>query len=959
MRERIRTWRVEVAIRRGFADPLGRNVLSDIQHLGVRGITDVRVAQVYLIAGPISAREVDRIARELLADPVNQEYVCQRPLPPPLGGSPAVIQVFRKPGVMDPVAMSTLKGIGDLGLSATAARTGYKYFLYGDADRDALRRICDKVLHNDVIEEVFFGEADVPHFPESPRYRFRRREIPLSGLDDDALLRISREMVLSLNLDEMRAIQRHFERIGRPPTDVELETLAQTWSEHCVHKTLKGVIRMGDRTIDNLLKSTIVRATRELDRPWCVSVFEDNAGVIRFDERYNVCFKVETHNHPSAIEPYGGAGTGIGGVIRDILGTGLGGKPIMNTDVFCFGPPDLPMEKVPPGALHPQRVMKGVVAGVRDYGNRMGIPTANGAVLFDERYVGNPLVYCGTVGIIPRDRCKKGARPGDLIVLVGGRTGRDGIHGATFSSAELTDESERVSSGAVQIGNAIEEKRVADTILQARDRGLYTCITDCGAGGLSSAVGEMGRDLGAVVHLERVPLKYEGLSYTEIWISEAQERMVLAVPPRHRRTILDLFRSENVEATVIGKFTGDRRLRLYYRRRLVGDLEMAFVHEGLPRLERRAEWTPPRRREEALREKRSYGPALKKILGSWNVCSKEWIIRQYDHEVQGTSVLKPLVGALHDGPGDAAVIAPVLGSRKGVAVSNGINPRYGDLDPYWMAASAIDEAVRQIVAVGGDPARIALLDNFCWGNTDKPDRLGSLVRAAQACYDIAKAFGTPFISGKDSLNNEFRVGDRSIAIPGTLLISAIGIIEDVTRCISMDVKSPGDIIYIVGMTYDEMGGSHYCAIHGIVGKRVPRVRPRGALLTFQRLAGAIRSGLVRACHDCSEGGIAVAAAEMAFAGGYGMDLYTMTVPRPRSLQRDDVILFSESNSRFVCEVRPRDADAFERALRGVPCAPVGRVTRSRRFRVRGLWGDTIVSESLDALKSAWRDPLAL
>jgi len=959
MSDRIRTWRVEVAIRKGFTDPLGHNVLSDIRHLGVRGIRDVRVAQVYLIAGPISAREIHRIARVLLSDPVNQEYVCQRPLPPPLGDDPAVVQVFRRPGVMDPVAMSTLKGIADLGLRAVAARTGLKYFLYGRAGRDAIRRVSDKVLHNAAIEEVFFGEAEIPHFPESPRYRFRRREVPLAGLGDEALLRISREMVLSLNLEEMRAIQRHFEKLGRPPTDVELETLAQTWSEHCVHKTLKGLIRMNGRTIDNLLKSTIVRVTRELNRPWCVSVFEDNAGVIRFDENHNVCFKVETHNHPSAIEPYGGAGTGIGGVIRDILGTGLGGKPIMNTDIFCFGPPDLPPEKVPPGALHPQRVMKGVVAGVRDYGNRMGIPTANGAVLFDERYVGNPLVYCGTVGLIPRDKCAKGARPGDLIVLVGGRTGRDGIHGATFSSVELTEESETVSSGAVQIGNAIEEKRVTDTILQARDRGLYTCITDCGAGGLSSAVGEMGRELGAVVHLERVPLKYEGLSYTEIWISEAQERMVLAVPPRHRRATLELFRAENVEATVIGRFTNTKRLRLYYNRRLVGDLGMEFLHEGLPRLERRAVWKRPRRRERPLKERRSYGSVLKKVLGAWNVCSKEWIIRQYDHEVQGTSVLKPLVGAFHDGPGDAAVITPVLGSSRGIAVANGINPKYGDLDPYWMAASAIDEAVRQIVAVGGDPERIALLDNFCWGNTDKPDRLGALVRAAEACYDVARAYGTPFISGKDSLNNEFRVGGESIAIPGTLLISAIGIVEDVSRCVSMDAKAPGDIVYVVGTTYDELGGSHYLAVHGLVGNRAPRVRPERAVRTFKRLAVAIQKGLVRACHDCSEGGIAVAAAEMAFAGGLGMDLYTMTVPRPKSLQRDDAILFSESNSRFICEVRPQHADAFERCLRGVPCAPVGRITESSRFRVRGLWGDTIISESLDALKNAWKKPLAL
>src|SRR5436309_2431094 len=395
----------------------------------------------------------------------------------------------------------------------------------------------------------------------------------------------------------MKAIQQHFRDLGRDPTDVELETLAQTWSEHCSHKTLKGRINCGDRVYDNLLKETIFAATQQVRRrlgpdDWCVSVFEDNAGVVRFDDRHHVCFKVETHNHPSAIEPYGGANTGLGGVIRDPMGTGLGARPVCNTDVFCFAPPDTPPEALPPGVLHPRKVMNGVVAGVRDYGNRMGIPTVNGAVLFDERYLGNPLVYCGTIGLIPVDRCQKAAVAGDLIVTLGGRTGRDGIHGATFSSLELTAESERVSGGAVQIGNAITEKKMIDVLLEARDRGLYHAITDCGAGGFSSAIGEMGEKLGAAVQLDKAPLKYEGLSYTEIWISEAQERMVLAVPPANWQALEALCASESVEATVLGTFEPTGRLRLSYQGEQVADLDMHFLHDGRPPVVRQATWKP-------------------------------------------------------------------------------------------------------------------------------------------------------------------------------------------------------------------------------------------------------------------------------------------------------------------------------------------------------------------------------
>jgi len=658
------------------------------------------------------------------------------------------------------------------------------------------------------------------------------------------------------------------------------------------------------------------------------------------------------------LEPYGGAATGIGGVIRDPLGTGLGAKPIINTDVFCFGPPDFPYERLPKGVLHPRRIFRGVRAGVADYANRLGIPTLNGAILFDERYVGNPLIFCGTVGLLPTSMSQiRQQEPGDLVVLVGGRTGRDGIHGVTFASAELTKESEIISSSSVQIGNPITEKKLIDVLLRARDRGLYRRITDCGGGGLSSAVGEMAAETGVRVYLEQVPLKYSGLSYTEIWLSESQERMLLAVPPSTVEQLISLFQSEDVEATVIGEFTGNRRLQLFYDGSPVGNLDMEFLHNGLPQLEREAVWEPPQYTEPDFPQPPDLREELLRILGSWNVCSKEWVIRQYDHEVQGGSVLKPLVGANNDGPSDAAIIRPILDSDMGVIVSNGINPRYGDIDPYWMTASAIDEALRQIIAVGGSLRKVALLDNFCWGNPDKPDRLGGLVRAAQACYDIAITYETPFISGKDSLYNEYENEKESICIPPTLLISAMAVMEDVSQAVSMDCKQKGDLIYIVGTTWNELGGSHYYGVHGYTGENVPRVNPRKGKRLMNALSTAMEKDLVEACHDCSEGGIGVAAAEMAFASGLGMTIRLKQVPLGEPINRDDFVLFSESNTRFLVEVAPEHKAKFESIMTGVDVAAIGRVTTQKRLEVHGLNGKRVLSAPLNELKEAWQKPL--
>ena len=957
-------WEIEVRSKNGMPDVHGHDVLKQIQDLGIAGIRSVQSARLFYLDLDALVAEVTRVARELLADPVVEEFQVSD------GGAKAkdprrVAIVRRKPGVMDPVATSTLQAVADMGLKARRCRTARKYYFGGRPTRTELDRVAKAVLANDCIESVEFADDPANVFPEAPSYSFKLVTVPLLQADDKGLLEISKQGGLFLNLREMQAVQGHFHALGRDPTDIELESLAQTWSEHCVHKTLKGLIRFSQgetagesEVIDNLLKSTIARATKELARPWCVSVFEDNSGVIEFDGPWCVCFKVETHNHPSALEPYGGAATGIGGVIRDPLGTGLGAKPILNTDVFCFAPPDYPADKLPPGVLHPRRVMKGVVAGVRDYGNRMGIPTANGALYFDERYLGNPLVYCGNLGLIPRDKCFKHAKTGHKIIVVGGRTGRDGIHGATFSSGELTHTTSDEFSHAVQIGNAITEKKMTDTILAARDRGLYSAITDCGAGGLSSAVGEMGAELGAEVHLDRVPLKYDGLSYTEIWISEAQERMVLAVEPEKVDELMDLFASEDVEATVIGEFTGAGRLRLRYEGNLVADLDMDFLHNGVPRYERVAKWIPPHTLEPEVAPKADYTQDLLGILSSWNVCSKEWVIRQYDHEVQGQTVIKPLVGVHEDAPGDACVITPLLGSRKGLAVGCGMNPKFGDLDPYWMAAAGIDEAVRNVVAVGGRPDRIAILDNYCWGNCEKPDRLGSLVLASKACYDVAMAYGTPFISGKDSLNNEYATGKGTISIPPTLLISALAIVDDVGLCTTMDLKEKGNPVYLVGLTRDECGGSHWYALQGWQGHNVPKVDLKTAPRIFAAVHQAIASGCVRACHDLSEGGLAVAAAEMAFASDLGLNLDLRHLPRDKGLDDDGLLLFSESNTRFLVEVARDRAKEFDKLVADLPVREIGRVTDTGRLVVHGI-GDTVVVDApCEAMRQAWKKPLA-
>ncbi len=955
-------WSVVVRPRSAALDGHGREVLADVRQLGLTHVERVRSARVYLFRGCLTEADLTLLARALLTDPVAETSTQTNGLALRNGGDPA-IEVQLRPGVMDPTALSTLdaarrllRGRGSASARIDNVRTARRYEVVGARDATDLDTMARRILANACIESCYvtgFDRCDpLPDvWPVPPECPFELRHIALTSLDEAALTRLSREGHLFLSLDEMRTIQSHYSTLGREPTDLELETLAQTWSEHCVHKTLKSAIdytgddfgKPGTITtrFDNLLKETIVHATQTLDRDWCLSVFVDNAGIVALDDEYALAFKVETHNHPSAIEPYGGAATGTGGCIRDVMGCGLGAKPIASTDVFCLAPPDFPAGRLPADVLHPARVLKGVVGGVRDYGNRMGIPTVNGAIYFDERYLANPLVFCGCVGLIPRNRIDKAPQPGDAIVLAGGRTGRDGIHGATFSSAELTDTHADEFSHAVQIGNAIEEKKLLDAQLIARDHAdgcLYSSVTDCGAGGLSSAVGEMGEAIGAEVDLEHVPLKYAGLRYDEIWISEAQERMVFSVPPDRLDTFLDVFKTEEVEATVIGRFTSDKTLRVRYQGELVGELDMAFLHDGLPRTTRTARWTAPIEPRTTAgfgvdKSANTLAPKdqLLAALRDRNVASKEWVIRQYDHEVQGRSVVKPLIGP-GSGPSDAAVLRPRYDRPIGVALACGLCPHLSEIDPYLMALAAVDEALRNVICVGADPDRTAILDNFCWPKADTEESLGALVRTCRGATDAAIAYGLPFISGKDSLNNEFTMSEaeanrtglpKRLAIPPTLLVSAMGIVEDVTRCVTMDLKTPGNRLVIASAPVDRLGLNDAKALH-------------------DRVSSLIRSGSVAAAHDVSDGGLGCAVAEMCIAGSLGARLELNENTYPDSL-------FGEPATTYLLEMTEQTATAS-----GFPI--VGRVDADPRLRVTSDRSEPI-DLPVDELARAWREPL--
>ena len=981
-----------VSPRPQMRDVRGEALLRSLRADAHLAVEQVRTAALYTIRSPRSVEELEPARRALFTDAVVEESRWdQRPSIP----CRWIVQVAMLPGVTDNVGRTASRALEEMLARPLEGEvyTSSLYLIDGDLQRDDVELAVRDFLANPLVQQWrITAAADWQDGPEA------FLPSPIAGVDhpprvasisldisDDALLRLSQEGLLALNLAEMKAIQAYFHDpqrcarrqaygLGPAPTDVELETLAQTWSEHCKHKIFQSTIDYQDEhgtstTIRSLFKSYIVRATEEIGQrvDWLRSVFHDNAGVIAFNEEWNLSMKVETHNTPSALDPFGGAITGILGVNRDPFGTGMGCRLLFNTDVLCFAPPDY-SQPLPGRLLHPKRIFEGVHRGIKDGANQSGIPDVNGAVVFDERFSGKPLVFCGTGGLMParisgEPAHLKEARAGDYVVMVGGRIGKDGIHGATFSSVELDEAS---PASAVQIGDAITQKNMFDMLLEARDRQLYSCITDNGAGGLSSSVGEMAQfSNGCELHLERAPLKYPGLDPWEILVSESQERMTVAVPPSRLEAFLALAARREVEATVLGTFTDTGLFHVRYDGNTVALLEMAFLHDGLPEMRLLARWQPPRFAEPTFACPTDLTASLLKLLGRLNICSKEWVIRQYDHEVQGTSVVKPLVGAQNDGPSDAAVLRPLLDSMEGVIVANGICPRYSDIDTYHMAANAIDEAIRNVIAVGGRLGHIAGLDNFCWpdpvlspGTPDGPYKLAQLVRANQALYDCCTAYGVPCISGKDSMKNDYHVGDIKISVPPTLLFSVIARMPDARRAVTMDAKQAGDLVFGVGETRDELGGSEYYAMHGAVGNRVPRVDTQRARTLYDALADAMQRGLINACHDCSDGGFAVAAAEMAFAGGLGMCLDLRAMPRAADVTRDDTLLFSETASRFVVTVPAAHGDAFRDLMPTGSCGEIGLVHDGPEFMVTGLGGEGVIASRIDELKAAWQRPLA-
>ena len=988
--------RLEIRLKPQVTDAIGAKTARRIREDLRLAVADVRTVDVYTVDRRLTAKQQEQIADTCFTDPVIQESSPGRPAAADLQWD-WLIEVGFRPGVTDNIGRTARESIavafGIKFRQGEKVYTSRQFLLSGKLTASEVERIARDVLANQLIQRwiiVSFNKFDKRRGLKAYVPKVDIETVPTVktvglNLDDERLMRLSRRRTLALSLDEMHALKAHFDdpetrkkrrRFGlaKNPTDVELEALAQTWSEHCKHKIFNAEItyREGTRRevvrslFDKMIKGSTerIRAAKG-NKDFCLSVFKDNAGVIKWNDQYSLVMKVETHNSPSALDPYGGALTGIVGVNRDPFGTGQGAKLIFNTDVFCFASPfyDKPLG---PRLLHPKRVMEGVREGVEHGGNKSGIPTINGSVIFHDSFAGKPLVFCGTGGLLPVKVCgrpgeDKKAEVGDLIVMVGGRIGKDGIHGATFSSEGLHEKS---PATAVQIGDPITQKRMTDFLLKARDACLYNSITDNGAGGLSSSVGEMAQDTdGCELDLTKAPLKYAGLHPWEILISEAQERMTIAVPPEKIAALLDLSAKFDVESTVMGKFTDTGVFHVLYEGQTVGALDMAFLHDGLPPMKLNATWKPVRHPHVRPPEPRDIGQALMRILARPNVCSKEYFVRQYDHEVQGGSVVKPLVGLYNDGPSDAAVVRPVLESLEGVVVAHGICPKFSAIDTYHMAANAIDEAVRNAVAVGGDVDHMAGLDNFCWPDPvesettpDGRHKLAQLVRANKALYDVTTAYGIPCISGKDSMKNDYHIGDLKISVPPTLLFTVIGRIPDVRRCVTMDSKNPGDLVYLLGYTRDEMGGSEYFAELGMVGNRVPRLEPEYTIEMYRRLRDAMRANIVRSCHDLSDGGLGVALAETAFAGAYGISAYLSRVPFD-GLERNDYVLFSESAGRLLVTVRPEHKTAFEERMVDSMYAEIGLVTKDPMLEIVGVNGRVLCRVPIAHLKRAWQHTL--
>ncbi len=985
--------RIEVALARGHRDAHGVAIASEItQHLGYE-VEKVRCVDVYTVDADLDRDDLEKAATAL-CDPIIQEWTVDEPI---ARGFDWLVEVGFLPGVTDNVGRTTTEAVrmvlGDHLSSDSLVYTSRQFLISGELVRSEVDSIATGLLGNPLINRFksvdrasFDQEGGIPvEVPKVTQDTEPLVETIDLEISDDAMTRLSRERTLALSLDEMQAIRDHYRdekvrqergRRGLPPspTDVELEVLAQTWSEHCKHKIFSSLITYEEdgkkEEINSIFKSLIQETTRVVradlgEDDYCLSVFVDNAGVWRFDDDWSLVFKVETHNSPSALDPYGGALTGIVGVNRDPHGTGQGARLFCNTNVFCLADP-FHKGDIPPRLLHPRRVMEGVREGVEHGGNKSGIPTVNGSLVFDERFLGKPLVFCGTGGMMPAEvngkpGHEKAANPGDRILMIGGKIGKDGIHGATFSSEELHEGS---PATAVQIGDPITQKRMTDFLLRARDEGLMTCLTDNEADGLSSSIGETAEAPGgARVELAHAPLKYQGLQPWEIIVSEAQERMTAAVSPQKVERFISMAAEMGVEATDLGEYTSGPYLELFHDDKPVALFDMAFLHDGVPQMKLTAVWKETDESTPAIPRDLTTGEALVAMLQRLDICSKEYWVRQYDHEVQGGSVVKPLCGAGADGPSDASIVRPVLESMRGVAVAHGICPRYSDIDAYHMAACATDEAMRNLVAVGADPDNVAALDNFCWcdpvqskNNPDGHYKLAQLVRTSRALYDVCVAYGMPLVSGKDSMKNDYSIGNTRISIPPTLLVTAVGQLEDSGKAVTMDAKRPGDLVYLVGTTHADMGATHYFSHLGLTGGSVPKLRdPAGTKQLYRWIHRAIRAGLIASCHDLSDGGLGVALAETAFAGDLGIVVDLAKAPA-KDVDNDDIMLFSETPGRLLITVRPSAANAFEIVMSDL-ASKIGYVTEDRRLSITGFSGEVVVDADILALKEKWKAPL--
>ncbi|MDO8658385.1 MAG: phosphoribosylformylglycinamidine synthase subunit PurL [Candidatus Levybacteria bacterium] len=1004
-----------------FSDTRAAVLKRKLENLGFSGkIKDIWIADTYTINKRLNDKQLEQVANAL-TNPVNQtayinssNYSTVIPArrfeeASPLGGKAGIqndhyidshfhgndkgkfdfaIETGYLPGVTDNIANTTKEIIEDLLKIKFSTEDGVYstklIFTKGALLKIDIDRIAESLI-NPLIQRVHIKD-----FNQFKKDKGMDKIVPAVSLtekisvdnvnlniDDEELVKIgksgiqnkdgSRRGPLALDLTYMKTIQAHFKKLKKNPTDIELESIAQTWSEHCKHTIFADPV---DEIKTGLFKECIKKATEEIRKKkgkqdFCVSVFTDNSGAIEFDKDYLITHKVETHNSPSALDPYGGAITGIVGVNRDTIGFGLGAKPILNIYGYCVADPKIKKElyknsDLSQKMLSPRRILDGVIEGVNSGGNCSGIPTPQGFVYFDERYQGKPLVFVGTLGLIPKKiKGKKSyikkAKPGDFIVMIGGRVGQDGIHGATFSSEALNQGS---PAAAVQIGDPITQKKLSDALIkEARGLNLYNSITDDGAGGLSCSVAEMAKESGGcIVNLEKVPLKYPGLEPWQIWISESQERMTLAVSKNKWKKFHDLLKRRGVEATIIGIFTNSGNCVVFYKEKKIMDIDMKFLHDGLPQRPMKTQKIEVLNTNTKIPAPENLTEILLKMISRPNIASFEFISKQYDYEVQGSSILKPLAGRGRINT-DTTVIKPLPDSQKGVIISQGFYPSYSDIDPYSMAASSIDTAIRNIVAAGGNIEKIALLDNFCWCSPDDPKRLWQLKEAARACFDLAVEFETPFISGKDSMYNDFKGFDQKgnpikISIPPTLLISSIGIIDDIFKTVSIDAKFAGDLIYVLGETNEEMGGSEYLGLIKYRDSEVPKVDASKNIKLYKAFYNCVNKNLIASSISINRGGLGVSLLKMAMSGMLGIEISLEKLKG--NAKRPDFALFSENQGRIIVTVSPKNKTSFEKEMKEQNFSLIGKVTENNFILIKGRNGKNIIKTDLESALKAYR-----